>query len=142
MGMNSISSNPQLLYMQQMAAGMSQMIYPPPGMNMPYGYGGNSQYYPVMEMYPPKKTPAVYDMTDQQILDNFDTLVINQPECKLIQLRMDKDFNFFEKIFEHMIPDFVNYCIDGVTNILCLKIIEIVANQPQQAKRVVESIED
>ena len=65
MGMNSISSNPQLLYMQQMAAGMSQMIYPPPGMNMPYGYGGNSQYYPVMEMYPPKKTPAVYDMTDQ-----------------------------------------------------------------------------
>lgn len=67
---------------------------------------------------------------------------MNQPECKLIQLRMDKDFNFFEKIFEHMIPDFVNYCINGVTNILCLKIIEIVANQPQQAKRVVESIED
>lgn len=81
-------------------------------------------------------------MTDQQILDNFDSLVANQPECKLIQLRMEKDFNFFEKIFDYMVPDFANYCIDGVTSILCLKIIEVAASQPQKAKKVVESFED
>lgn len=51
MGMNSISSNPQYSYMQQMA---QHMGYHPPGMGMPFGYGG-APFYQDMEVYPHKK---------------------------------------------------------------------------------------
>lgn len=76
-------------------------------------------------------------MSDQDIMDNFDSLVMSQPDCKMIQARMERDPLFFDKVFEHVMVDFPSYCRDGSTNHLALKVVELGCGQISRAKRIV-----
>lgn len=142
-GMNSISSMNSMHYMNQMSSGMNPMGFSATqGMAMNYGYGNNgNNFYPGMDMYASAKPYSLQDMTDQEIIDNFDRLVQSQPECKLIQLRLEREHQFFDLVFDHMIEDLTHYCTDSGTNFLALKVVEIAATQVSRAKRIVAAFE-
>jgi hypothetical protein len=145
MGMNSI---PVMPYMSQ----MNHMGHPgnmhPMNAHMQYG-GQMGTYQQSHAVYSPQihssdmysKGGMVYKMTPNQIMHEFNEIVSNQSDCKVLQQRIETEPQLFELVFERVVPQFDSFCKDAVTNYLSLKIVELSSGDPMKLGRIITSLQ-